>query len=66
VTEDSGAFKTNPRNQAQIGRFVIRSLPGKARIGAGFERQSRRIAGRIIGRFSDPRPAANYCILDSA
>jgi hypothetical protein len=23
MTEDSGAFKTNPRNSAQIGHFVI-------------------------------------------
>jgi hypothetical protein len=23
MAEDSGAFKTNPRNSAQIGRFVI-------------------------------------------
>jgi hypothetical protein len=36
MAEDSGAFKTNPRNPTQIRHFVIPTLPGNVQIRVGF------------------------------
>jgi hypothetical protein len=48
VTEDSGTFKTNPRNRARIGHFVIRNLPRNHLILAPF----RPFGGEFVCRFS--------------
>jgi hypothetical protein len=52
VTEDSGTFKTNPRNPGDIRHFVIRILPGNSRIRGGFERHSHCFWPMIVCRFS--------------
>jgi hypothetical protein len=47
MTEDSGAFKTNPRNSAQIGHFVItRGRCGKDASGCEKRRSSANLRHR--------------------
>jgi hypothetical protein len=48
MAEDSGAFKTNPRKPGQIRHFVIRTLPGKTRIGADSGRRFRPFGGQFF------------------